>query len=568
MFLIQLMLLSFLVTNMRSSYAFRRIHRYASDMKLSSTMSPLSNGQPKKGLSMAALDDAFYVTTPIYYVNGEPHLGHAYTSVACDVMARFARKCGKETLFLTGTDEHGQKVQQSAERSGKTPQEFADGVADRFRLLVDTLGCSHDDFIRTTEDRHKAGVKELWKRLEEKGFIYKGAYEGWYSIRDEAFYTEDELIDGNAPTGAEVEWVKEESYFFKLSVFTEPLLDYYKKHPDFIGPDGRRNEVVAFVGQQGGLRDLSISRTTFSWGVPVPENEDHVVYVWLDALTNYISALGYPDETSTKMSTFWPADVHVVGKDILRFHAVFWPAFMMAAELPLPKRIFAHGWWTKDGEKMSKSVGNVLDPFKLVDEYGVDFVRYFLVAEVPFGNDGDFSRESFALRVNSNLANELGNLVQRVVTMVAKNCNQVIPEPESGLLPEDENLIKAAADALDECKTFMEKQQLHRMVNSIIKVAKMSNKYIDVQAPWNLKKTDVPRMKTVLYTLAETIRRMAIMLEPVIPMSCGRILDLIGASEELRTFASIADDSRLVPGTAVLEPTPIFPRIEENVEVK
>ena len=481
------------------------------------SMRGLGKQRLERSVSMIAgpggASNSFYVTTPIYYVNGEPHLGHAYTSVAADVMARFQRKCGKDVYFLTGTDEHGQKVQQSAEAAGKSPQEFADGVAARFRSLAETLGCSHDDFIRTTEERHKVGVQELWRRLVDKGYIYLGAYEGWYSVRDEAFYTEAELVDGLAPTGAPVEWVKEESYFFKLSAFTQPLLDYLEANPDFVQPDGRRNEVLSFVGQEGGLRDLSISRTTFDWGVKVPGSDKHVVYVWLDALTNYITALGFPREDVTLMPEFWPADVHLVGKDILRFHAVFWPAFLMAADLPLPKRIFAHGWWTRDGAKMSKSVGNVINPFDLVDEYGVDFVRYFLCAEVPFGNDGDFSRESFALRINSNLANDVGNLVQRVVTMVKKNCDGSIPEPESGLLPEDLELMDAAGDALALCEGHMEQQALHKMVSAVINVARMSNKYIDTQAPWTLKKTDIPRMKTVLYTLAETIRRMSILLE-------------------------------------------------------
>ena len=513
-------------------------------------------------LTMASDANSFYVTTPIYYVNGEPHLGHAYTSVAADVIARFERKDGKDVYFLTGTDEHGQKVQQSAEKASQSPQEFADTVSDKFRSLTDVMGCSPDDFIRTTEDRHKAGVMELWKRLEEKGFIYLGAYEGWYSIRDEAFYTEAELVDGKAPTGAEVEWVKEESYFFKLSAFTDPLLELYKTNPSFVGPDGRRNEVVAFVGQEGGLKDLSISRTTFDWGVPVPDNSEHVVYVWLDALTNYISALGYPNMgANEKMAKFWPADVHIVGKDILRFHAVFWPAFMMAADLPLPKRIFSHGWWTRDGEKMSKSVGNVVDPFELVEQYGLDFVRYFLCSEVPFGNDGDFSREAFVLRINSQLANELGNLVQRVVTLVWKNCDGVIPEPESELLPEDEELIEAAAQAMTLCREHMQRQALHKMVDAVIGVARLSNKYIDTHAPWALKKTDVPRMKTVLYTLSEVIRRMAVMLEPVIPTSCAKILDLLGCEEDLRTFASV-QHGRIAPGTPVTKPTPIFPRLE------
>ena len=367
-----------------------------------------------KALSSSALEnvpkDPFYISTPIYYVNGLPHLGHAYTSVAADVIARFQRKLGRDVYFVTGTDEHGQKVEQSAAAAGKTPQEFSDNISEKFRDIATRLHCSHNDFIRTTEGRHKVAVDELWKRLEANGHIYLGAYEGWYSVRDECFYAEDELVNGDAPTGAPVEWVKEESYFFRLSAFTKKLLDFYEANPEFVGPEGRRNEVVSFVSQEGGLRDLSISRTTFTWGIPVSTNPKHVVYVWLDALTNYISALGYPinDNAENALWKFWPASLHIVGKDILRFHTVFWPAFLMAADIEPPKRVFAHGWWTIEGQKMSKSVGNVVDPYALVDRYGVDFVRYFLVAEVPFGSDGDFSHDTFITRVNSNLANDLG----------------------------------------------------------------------------------------------------------------------------------------------------------------
>jgi len=340
----------------------------------------------------------FYVTTPIYYVNGQPHLGHAYTSVAADVIARFQRKCGRDVYFLTGTDEHGQKVQTSANAAGKTPKEFADEVSATFRRLSDHLQCTYDRFIRTTDADHIATAQALWRKMEDNGDIYLGAYEGWYSIRDEAFYAEEELVDGKAPTGAPVEWVKEESYFFRLSKYSEPLLELYKNNPDFVGPDGRIREVISFVSQEGGLRDLSISRTTFDWGIPVPNNPKHVMYVWMDALTNYITALEYPKSIGNVGSVwrYWPADLHIVGKDILRFHTVYWPAFLMAAGLAPPKKVFAHGWWTVDGEKMSKSLGNVIDPFVLLERYNVDYVRYFLTAEVSFGGDGDFSIDSFA----------------------------------------------------------------------------------------------------------------------------------------------------------------------------
>eukprot|EP01041_Mallomonas_annulata_P007735 gene7735-15821_t len=510
--------------------------------------------------------DPFYITTPIYYVNGLPHLGHAYTSVAADVIARFHRKDGREVFFLSGTDEHGQKVQQSAQNAGKSPQDFSDDVSATFKSMLEALNCSNNDFIRTTETRHKIAVADLWKRLQERDQIYIGAYEGWYSIRDEAFYAESELINGKAPTGAEVQWVKEESYFFRLSTWTQPLLEFYKNNPDFIAPESRRNEVISFVSQEGGLRDLSISRTTFTWGIPVPNDPKHVIYVWLDALTNYLSALGYPSESSSSMtSKYWPANLHIVGKDILRFHAVFWPAFLMAAGLEPPKRIFAHGWWTKDGEKMSKSVGNVLDPNELIKQYGIDFLRYFMISEVPFGNDGDFSHEAFIFRVNSNLANELGNLAQRALVMIYKNCDGKVPEP-GVLTVEDEELLQAAEDALIIAREHIHTNNLHKMCECVINVARLGNKYIDTQAPWVLKKTDVPRMHTVLYVLTETVRRMAILLEPVIPASCSKLLDTIGVDDDMRTFPSIY--KRIAPGTPILSPTPIFPRIEIPKDVK
>lgn len=560
---IALMLYMSAVTVAFKTIPTRGIKKHSLDYFLSRTIR-------SKSLRVVPNSEPFYITTPIYYVNGLPHLGHAYTSVAADVIARFQRKDGREVFFLSGTDEHGQKVQQSAEIAGKTPQQFSDDVALKFKDLLGALNCSNNDFIRTTEERHKTAVADLWKRLCDNNQVYLGAYEGWYSVRDETFYAESELENGKAPTGAEVQWVKEESYFFRLSQWTQPLLDFYEKYPDFIGPDGRRNEVVSFVSQEGGLRDLSISRTTFSWGIPVPDNPQHVVYVWLDALTNYLSALGYPTSDNTGndnsgMKKFWPANVHVVGKDILRFHAVFWPAFLMAAGLEPPKRVYAHGWWTKDGEKMSKSIGNVLDPNELIAQYGVDFLRYFMIAEVPFGNDGDFSHDALISRVNTNLANEVGNLAQRALVMVYKNCEGRVPEP-GPLTDEDKALLHAAEEALGIARDYVHTQSLHRMVESIMSVARLGNKYIDVQAPWALKKTDIPRMCTVLYVLTETVRRIAILLEPVIPGSCNRLLDQIGMGPELRTFASISQT--IPPGTPILSPSPIFPRIETKKDVK
>jgi methionyl-tRNA synthetase len=532
--------------------------------------------------------DAFYITTPIYYVNGEPHLGHAYTSVVSDVIARFQRKNNKNVYFLTGTDEHGQKVEQSANKNGQTPLEFADKVSDRFRQLSVVLNCSNDDFIRTTEERHQDAVCALWKKLEEKGQIYLGAYEGWYSIRDEAFYAESEIIDGKAPTGAEVEWVKEESYFFKLSDYTQKLLNFYDNNPDFIAPKSRRNEVISFVQQEGGLKDLSISRTTFSWGIPVPGSKEHVVYVWLDALTNYIAAIDYAKANDEKYETFWPADLHVVGKDILRFHCIFWPAFLIGAGLEPPKRVFAHGWWTKDGEKMSKSIGNVLDPFELLQKYSVDYLRYFLCAEIPFGNDGDFSDEAFTGRINSDLANDVGNLAQRAVTFINKNCEGYIPVPGqqelpftvmdmppnskwttlSGLQPPDIELLEASDKTLINVKAMIDRQQLKPMCEEIINLSKLGNKYIDMQAPWALKKTDVARMHSVLFTLVETIRRIAVLLEPIVPSSSVKLMEQIGCydlgGDENQYTSFDSFDTVLPPGAKVRDAQPVFPKIEKE----
>ena len=388
---------------------------------------------------------SYYITTPIYYVNDVPHIGHAYTTLACDAMARFKRLDGYQVLFLTGTDEHGQKVENAANDRGLAPKEFTDQVSQNFRDLLPILNVSNDDFIRTTEKRHKVSAQRIWQKLMDNGHIYLDKYSGWYSLRDEAYFTENELIDGKAPTGATVEWVEEESYFFDLSAWQEPLLEFYEKNPKFIAPRSRRNEVISFV--KSGLRDLSISRTSFNWGISVPNDPKHIMYVWLDALTNYITAAGFPEENIPKYNQFWPADLHMVGKDILRFHAVYWPAFLMAAELELPKRVFAHGWWTNEGEKISKSIGNVIDPIELIQTFGLDQVRYFLLREVPFGNDGDFSQQSMIARINSDLSNDLGNLCQRVLSFVYKNGGQKIPQPMNEL-PEDQRLLQNAKDLI------------------------------------------------------------------------------------------------------------------------
>jgi methionyl-tRNA synthetase len=505
--------------------------------------------------------DAFYVTTPIYYVNDVPHIGHAYTSLACDAMARFARLDGRRVFFLTGTDEHGQKVEQAAAARGLSPQAFTDTVAERFRTLAERMRFTHDDFIRTTEERHKRGVQALWRELVQRDQIYLGTYAGWYSVRDESFYAESELVDGLAPTGAPVEWVEEPSYFFRLSAWQEPLLRFYDEHPDFVLPPARRNEVVSFV--KGGLQDLSVSRTSFRWGIPVPDDPDHVIYVWLDALTNYMTGLGFPDRDAQGYRTFWPADLHVVGKDILRFHAVFWPAFLLAAGLAPPRRIFAHGWWTVEGQKISKSLGNVIDPAQLIETYGLDQTRYFLLREVPFGNDGDFSHDAMIKRMNRDLANDYGNLVQRVLSLIQRNCDGRMPAP-GALADADRELLAASESLLEQVRAAMAVQALSRALEAIFEVVAAANRYVDAQAPWTLRRTDPARMATVLHTLAETIRRLALLTQAFMPEASGRILDQLAVGEDARSFASYHDGAAgLRPGTPLPKPVGVFPRCAE-----
>ncbi|MEX2616764.1 MAG: methionine--tRNA ligase [Alphaproteobacteria bacterium] len=510
------------------------------------------------------MPQTYYITTPIYYVNDSPHIGHAYTTLACDVLARFMRLDGYDVHFLTGTDEHGQKVEKAAADAGVSPQAFTDRVSETFRALPGALNFSNDDFIRTTEDRHTRAVQAIWRQLEKNGHIYLGSYAGWYAVRDEAFYAESELTkrpDGSrvAPSGAVVDWVEEPSYFFKLSAWQEPLLKFYAENPGFIAPESRRNEVVSFV--RSGLRDLSISRTTFNWGVPVPGDDAHIMYVWLDALTNYITAVGYPDTGSDLFKKFWPADLHMVGKDILRFHAVYWPAFLMAAGLAPPKRVFAHGWWTNEGEKISKSTGNVIDPHQLIETYGLDPVRYFLMREVPFGNDGDFSHQAMMHRMNGDLANDLGNLCQRVLSMVAKNCGNAVPTPGE-LTGDDTKILASAAALLDTLRQSMRDQTFHLALTGIWEVIGDANRYVDSQAPWALRKTDPARMETVLYVLAETIRRLTLYVQPFMPESTGKILDQLAVPAECRNFTSL--ESALQPGTALPKPAPVFPRYVEE----
>lgn len=502
-------------------------------------------------------DKCFYITTPIYYVNDKPHIGHAYTSLACDVKNRFMKLDGYETKFLTGTDEHGQKVAKSAETKGIDPQSFTDEVSMSFRNLAKDMNFQYDDFIRTTEERHKKAVRFLWEKLKANGYIYLDKYSGWYSTRDEAFYAESELVDGRAPTGAPVEWVEEESYFFALSKFQEKLLKFYEDNEDFIKPKSRYNEVLSFV--KSGLTDLSISRTTFDWGIKVPGNEKHVIYVWLDALTNYISALDYPEDKNKEFAKFWPHAVHVVGKDILRFHTIYWPAFLMAADLAPPKQVFAHGWWTNDGQKISKSLGNVIDPLVLKEKYGLDQTRYFLLKEVPFGSDGNFSHESMVARINSELANNIGNLIQRTVSMVVKNCDSNVPKQSNNT----EELLDHGYGLIEKIREKFDNMQFSQVLDLILEFSSKCNIYIDAKAPWTLKKTDPEAMENVLYNLLESIRIIGIILQPFIPESAKRILDILNV--EQRDFTVLLPQFALKSGNRVNSPEIIFKKYEEKI---
>jgi methionyl-tRNA synthetase len=508
------------------------------------------------------MNGRYYITTPIYYVNGAPHIGHAYTSIAADVMARWKRLDGFDVFFLTGTDEHGQKVEKAAAEAGMDPQAFTDKVSADFRDMAVKMGVSFDDYIRTTEDRHKVSCAELWQRIDASGNIYLGHYEGWYAVRDEAFYDEDELTtrpDGSkaAPSGAPVEWVREPSYFFRLSAWQDTLLKLYEDDPDFILPAGRRNEVLSFV--RGGLRDLSISRTSFRWGIPVPGAPNHVMYVWLDALNNYVTACGFPDETASRWR-YWPADAHFVGKDILRFHAVYWPAFLMAAGLPVPRRISSHGWWTVEGEKMSKSLGNVIEPRQLVATYGLDQVRYFLLREKPFGGDGTMSHQALVTRINVELANDLGNLAQRSLSLIARNCDGRLPGrgPVSDADADLRRMAEALPGALRE---RLARQVFHEALEDVWKVVRAANAYIDHQAPWALRRTDPVRMAAVLRVLADVLRVIATVLQPFMPESMGRMLDQLGVANNARQLADLA--APLADGSVLPAPQGVFPRYVE-----
>ena len=520
--------------------------------------------------------DKFYITTAISYPNGAPHIGHAYEAIATDAIARFERLDGKDVFFLTGTDEHGLKMKQTAAKEGLSPRELADRNAARFIEMDKILGLSNDDFIRTTEPRHYEACAELWRRMEKNGDIFKKTYGGWYSVRDEAYYNESEteLRDNHAagggqrqaagggklrfaiPTGTPVEWNEEETYFFRLSAYQDKLLARYDKHPDFVLPPERRNEVVSFV--RGGLDDLSISRSTLDWGIPVPGAPEHVMYVWIDALNNYITATGLLNGGGPR-AHYWPADVHVIGKDIIRFHAIFWPAFLMSAGLPLPKRVFSHGFVLNKGEKMSKSVGNVVDPFDLVAHYGREQLRYFFLREVMFGQDGNYSPEAIANRINADLANNLGNLAQRSLSMIFKNCDGRIPVP--GTFTGDDDAILAAADAIyAKARAEMDRQNLTKYLDAVWSVISDANQYFAAQEPWAKKKSDPKRMETVLYVTAELVRQFAILIQPVLPEAGAKLLDLLAVDPGHRSFAYLGPKHRLHGGTAIPEPQGVFPR--------
>tara|TARA_X000001036_G_scaffold384800_1_gene378977 strand:- start:3574 stop:5115 length:1542 start_codon:yes stop_codon:yes gene_type:complete len=480
------------------------------------------------------MNKSFYITTPIYYPSGKPHMGHAYSSIIADIFARFKRLEGYEVLFLTGTDEHGLKIQREAEKNKQDPKEFCDHISKKFKELTKILNLSNDDFIRTTESRHFKSVEELWNRLVNSGDIYLDKYSGWYSISDEAYYDEDEIEEINGKkisksSGSLVDWVEEESYFFKLSAWSDKLLEYYEKNKDFILPVSRRNEVVNFVKK--GLKDLSVSRTSFTWGIKVPNNKKHVIYVWLDALTNYISALNFPDTNNKEFKKFWPASVHVIGKDILRFHAVYWPAFLLAAKLPLPKRVFGHGWILSDEKKMSKSLGNILDPIEIINNYGIDQLRYYLIKEVSLGNDGSISMENLKNCINNDLANNYGNLCQRVFSFIKKNCSNKIPKSKK-LMDTDKKLLNQLKDNLPNLVKLMNQQNLNEYIRAVVNYSFETNKYFNDSEPWAVKKNDPERMNAILFTTCEQIKNLSILLNSIIPISTEKVLETMNIEKK------------------------------------
>ena len=508
------------------------------------------------------MDKNFYITTPIYYPSAKPHMGHAYSSIIADFFSRFKKIDGYNVYFLTGTDEHGLKIQRSAEKQNKDPKTFCDEISKTFENLTKTLNLSNTDFIRTTENRHKISVQKLWNILEENNQIYLSKYSGWYSVSDEAFYNEDEVEEKDGSkiaklSGSIVEWVEEESYFFKLSEWEKPLLEFYEKNKNFILPESRRNEVISFV--RNGLKDLSVSRKTFTWGIKVPSNENHVVYVWLDALTNYLSSLKYPDENNTLFKKFWPADLHIIGKDILRFHAIYWPAFLLAAKINPPHRVYGHGWILSGDEKMSKSKGNILDPLEIINLYGLDPLRYYLLKEVSFGNDGNISEEKLENCINSDLANNFGNLCQRVLSFSEKNCSSVIPEHKFN---KDDLIILNSINDIEKIRTFIDNQDINQYMNFIVDRLFAANKYFNDQEPWK-KKNDIIRLNSIVYTALELIRKITILLYPVMPMTSVKVLNTFNINENEIDFSSIKNNEVLESKNKINKLDILFKKIEK-----
>ena len=511
------------------------------------------------------MDKKFYITTPIYYPSAKPHMGHAYSSIIADFFARFKRIDGFQVHFLTGTDEHGLKIQRSAEKENVDPKKFCDQISETFRNLSKTLNLTNTDFIRTTEDRHKKTVQYLWNELLKNDDIYLSKYSGWYSVSDEAFYTEDEIeeIDGNKrsiSSKSSVEWIEEESYFFRLSKWEKPLLEYYDNHPDFISPSSRKNEVVSFV--KGGLKDLSVSRKSFSWGIKVPNDKDHVIYVWLDALTNYISALNYPDKNDKLYKDFWPASIHLIGKDILRFHAVYWPAFLLAAKIELPLKVYGHGWILSGDEKMSKSKGNILDPIEIIKEYGLDPLRYYLIKEVSFGNDGNISQERLEDCINSDLANNFGNLCQRVTAFAIKNCDSLVPK-DIEFQNDDLIILNKYKDNLTNIRKKIDNQDINFYIEYIVNSLFEANKYFNDQEPWK-KKNDLTRLNTIIYTTLEIVRKISFLLFPIIPQSSLKALKIFDLSENDIILSTIENNEFLIKGNKINKIDILFKKIEKN----